>query len=135
MAAVKGKDERGKWVKGFRPNPGGRPKEPEELKFLKKRVHPDIRIKANKLMMESFNDLHDHIHNEHLSNAHKMLITCLEKSIVDGSIKHMELYFKVMGFNLNMPQTLNIKEEDDSTGLEAIPTDKLEEIQKILESE
>jgi len=131
MGAPK-RDALGRVVKGSVLNPNGRAKEPAELKMLRKNMHNDIRIYALKVLGKPYDQLLEEHHNAELTVHEKMFVTCAEAAISDASLKHLELIYKIIGLNLNTTQTVRIEDEATSTGLEKIPTEKLERIQEIL---
>ena len=135
MGAIQ-RDKNGHFAKGSSANPAGRPSEPEELKFLKKNIQQAIRKYACEILGKKYDELLDLLHaKEGLLVHERMFITAAEEAIGTGSIKHFEVIYKLIGLNLNTPQKIEVETFDDSTGLENIPTDKLEKIQAILESE
>lgn len=135
MAARPLRDEKGRILPGQVLNPNGRSKEPTELTMLRKAVHNEIKLFALKVLGRPYDELLEEHYKDNLTTQEKMFVTLAATAISDASIKHFELVYKIIGLNLNSPVTLRHETENTDTGLEKIPTEKLEKIKKIWDGE
>ena len=123
------------WKKGQSGNPSGRPKEPEELKFHRKNGRNGYLTYLCKMITQKIEVLKKEASRSDVLVYEAMALKLINEALKNGSIKHLELIMKLMKIDINM-QKIEIETiEEEGTGLEKVPTEKLILIKGILEGE